>query len=108
VGEGRGEGRERTSNRPWDDPEKAIKVGDGGTGRVIGLGIDGRRGLGPGKGRPTTRSRTGWPFVFLDHFQPRPDRVGRFWIVQTRDCPQEMGTDPWPCLKVLHFDARRT
>lgn len=50
--------------------------------------------------------RTGWPLVFLDHFQPRPDRVARFWIVQTRDCPQEMGTEPWPCLKVLHFGAR--
>jgi hypothetical protein len=48
--------------------------------------------------------RTGWPFVFLDHFAPRPDRVERFWIVSTRDCPQEMGTDPWPCLKVRHFD----
>ncbi len=50
--------------------------------------------------------RTGWPFVFLDHFRPRPDRLESFWIVQTRDCPQEMGSDPWPCLKVLHFDER--
>jgi hypothetical protein len=50
--------------------------------------------------------RTGWPFVFLDHFVPRPERVERFWVVNTRDCPQEMGTDPWPCLKVRHFDAR--
>ena len=25
--------------------------------------------------------------------------------MQTRDCPQEMGTDPWPRLKVLHFNA---
>lgn len=50
--------------------------------------------------------RTGWPFVFLDHFAPRPERVANFWIVQTRDCPQVMGSDPWPCLKVLHFDAR--
>lgn len=50
--------------------------------------------------------RSGWPFVFLDHFAPRPERVERFWIVQTRDCPQVMGTDPWPCLKVFHFDAR--
>ena len=49
--------------------------------------------------------RTGWPFVLLDHFRPRPERVERFWVVQTRDCPQEMGTDPWPELKVLHFDA---
>ena len=50
--------------------------------------------------------RTGWPFVFLDHFAPRPDRVERFWVVNTRECPQVMGTDPWPCLKVRHFDAR--
>jgi hypothetical protein len=50
--------------------------------------------------------RTGWPFVFLDHFAPRADRVEQFWIVRTRDCPQEMGTDPWSCLKVRHFDAR--
>jgi hypothetical protein len=50
--------------------------------------------------------RTGWPFVLLDHFAPRPDRVERFWIVSTRECLQEMGTDPWPCLKVRHFDAR--
>jgi hypothetical protein len=49
--------------------------------------------------------RTGWPLVLLDHFRPRPERVDRFWVVQTRECPQEMGTDPWPCLKVLHFDA---
>ncbi|MEO6808431.1 MAG: hypothetical protein ABI353_04905 [Isosphaeraceae bacterium] len=48
---------------------------------------------------------TGWPFVFLDHFAPRPDRVERFWIVSTRDCPQVMGSDPWSCLKVQHFDA---
>jgi hypothetical protein len=47
--------------------------------------------------------RTGWPFVFLDHFRPRMDRLERFWIVDTRDCPQEMGTDPWPCLRVWHF-----
>ncbi|GAC1469116.1 MAG: hypothetical protein NVSMB9_12550 [Isosphaeraceae bacterium] len=49
--------------------------------------------------------RTGWPFVLLDHFQPRPERVEQFWIVSTRPCPQEMGTDPWPALKVLHFNA---
>jgi hypothetical protein len=48
--------------------------------------------------------RTGWPFVFLDHFGPRPERVAQFWIVTTRDCPQEMGTEPWPCLECLHFD----
>lgn len=50
--------------------------------------------------------RTGWPFVFLDHFRPRPEQVERFWVVQTRECPQVMGTDPWPRLKVLHFDAQ--
>jgi hypothetical protein len=50
--------------------------------------------------------RTGWPFVLRDHFAPRPDRVERFWIVQTRDCPQRMGSDPRPALKVLHFDDR--
>jgi hypothetical protein len=50
--------------------------------------------------------RTGWPFVFLDHFRPRPERVERFWVVNTRECPQVMGTDPWPCLKVRRFDAR--
>jgi hypothetical protein len=48
---------------------------------------------------------TGWPFVFLDHFAPRPERLERFWIVSTRDCPQVMGSDPWSCLKVQHFDA---
>jgi hypothetical protein len=51
-------------------------------------------------------TRTGWPMTFLYHFVPQPDRVERFWIVHTRDCPQVMGTDSWPCLKVLHFDAR--
>jgi hypothetical protein len=50
--------------------------------------------------------RSGWPFVFLDHFAPRPERLDAFWIVQTRDCPQDMGSDPWSCLKVLHFDHR--
>ena len=48
--------------------------------------------------------RTGWPFVFLDHFKARPERVEQFWIVSTRDCPQEMGTDPWPRLRCRHFD----
>jgi hypothetical protein len=51
-------------------------------------------------------TRSGWPFVFLFHFAPKPERVERFWIVHTRDCPQVMGTDPWPCLKVLHFNAQ--
>jgi len=50
-------------------------------------------------------SRTGWPLVWLDHFRPRPERVARFWVVSTRDCPQEMGSDPWPGLVVRHFDA---
>ena len=50
--------------------------------------------------------RTGWPFVFLDHFRPKMDRLENFWIVQTRECPQEMGSDPWPNLRVLHFNAR--
>lgn len=50
--------------------------------------------------------RTGWPFVLLDHFAPRPDRVARLWVVSTRDCPQTMGTDPWGSLKVQHFDGR--
>ncbi len=49
--------------------------------------------------------RTGWPFVFLDHFRPRPDRMNQVWIVQTRECPQELGSDPWPKLRVLTFDA---
>jgi len=66
-------------------------------------------GISQGKGENfldgALDSRTGWPFVFLDHFQPRPERVERFWVVQTRACPQEMGTDPWPRLKVLHFNA---
>jgi hypothetical protein len=50
--------------------------------------------------------RSGWPFVFLQHFAPRPDRVERSWIVNTRNCPQVMGTDPLPCLTVLHFNDR--
>jgi hypothetical protein len=50
--------------------------------------------------------RTGWPFVFLDHFKPRAERVAAFWIVSTRDCPQQMGTDPWACIRVRHFDDR--
>jgi len=37
---------------------------------------------------------SGWPFVFLDHFAPRPERVANSWIVDTRQCPQVMGTDP--------------
>jgi hypothetical protein len=49
--------------------------------------------------------RSGWPFVFLDHFQPRPERLERFWVVESRGCPQEMGTDPWPTLRVKHFNA---
>ncbi len=49
--------------------------------------------------------RTGWPFVLLDHFRPRPDRIDGVWVVQTRQCPQVLGSDPWPCLKALRFDA---
>ena len=48
--------------------------------------------------------RTGWPFVWLDHFRPRPERMEQFWVVSTRDCPQVMGSDPWPRLVVKHFD----
>jgi hypothetical protein len=48
---------------------------------------------------------SGWPFVFLDHFAPKPDRVANLWIVDTRQCPQVMGTDPWPYLRVRHFNA---
>ncbi|HEY2159475.1 MAG TPA: hypothetical protein VGH33_27865 [Isosphaeraceae bacterium] len=51
-------------------------------------------------------ARTGWPFVFLDHFHPRLDRIENFWYVSSRDCPQEMGTDPWADLKIMHFDDR--
>jgi hypothetical protein len=36
---------------------------------------------------------------------PRPELVGRYWVVETRGCPQEMGTDPWPCLRVSQFDG---
>jgi hypothetical protein len=50
--------------------------------------------------------RTGWPLVFLDHFQPRQERVANVWVVQTRDCPQELGSDPWPRIKTLQFDAQ--
>ncbi|WP_406696304.1 hypothetical protein V5E97_35455 [Singulisphaera sp. Ch08] len=50
--------------------------------------------------------RSGWPFVFLHYFSPKPEQVERFWIVQTRNCPQVMGSDPLPCLKLLHFDDR--
>lgn len=49
--------------------------------------------------------RTGWPFVFLDHYRPRPERMDPLWIVETRACPQELGSDPWPKLRVLHAGA---
>ena len=48
---------------------------------------------------------SGWPFVLLDHYRPRPERMGQVWIVQSRDCPQELGSDPWPTLKAFTFDA---
>jgi len=48
--------------------------------------------------------RTGWRFVFLAHFKPRPERVEQFWIVGARDCPQEIWTGPWPRLRYRHFD----
>jgi hypothetical protein len=51
--------------------------------------------------------RTGWPFVFLDHFAPRPERTAMLWFVDTRNCPQVMGTDPWSTgLRIRQFDAR--
>ena len=37
---------------------------------------------------------------------PGPSGSRRSGIVTTRDCPQEMGSDPWPELKVSHFDDR--
>jgi hypothetical protein len=49
---------------------------------------------------------SGWPFVLLDHFAQRLEWVANLWVVQTRGCPQELGSDPWPCLQVLHFDDR--
>lgn len=47
---------------------------------------------------------SGWPQVLLDHFAPRPERTCNLWLVQTRDCPQAMGSDPWPALKVWQLD----
>jgi hypothetical protein len=38
-------------------------------------------------------------------FPPRPELAGRYWVVETRGCPQEMGTDPWPCLRASQFDG---
>ncbi|QDU63317.1 hypothetical protein Pan216_41950 [Planctomycetes bacterium Pan216] len=49
--------------------------------------------------------RTGWPFVLLDHFRPRPGRVAKLWFVRTRKTPQVMGSDPWPDLEVMRFGA---
>lgn len=97
----------------------------GGGGRVTPPGLPPRNGrprpgssfdpgaAGPGISRRGGQNfldgaldpRSGWPFVLLDHFQPRPERLERFWVVQTRGCPQEMGTEPWPDLQVLHFGA---
>ena len=48
-------------------------------------------------------TETGWPFVLLDHYTPRPDRVLPLWVVQTRDCEQELGTDLWAGLRVLQI-----
>ncbi|MBX6311379.1 MAG: hypothetical protein IRY99_00420 [Isosphaeraceae bacterium] len=46
------------------------------------------------------------PAVFREaQFLPRPERRSSFWVVRTSDCPQVMGSDPWPCLQVLQFDA---
>lgn len=68
-----------------------------------GIGASGREQFLGGALDP----RSGWPFVFLDHYMPRPDRMEAVWIVQTRACPQDrMGTDPWPCLRVLHVDSQ--
>jgi hypothetical protein len=83
-------------------------------GRPLPGGVLDPGASGPGIGRQTDEDfldgaldyRTGWPFVFRDHFQPRRERLERFWVVQTRACPQVMGSDPWPKLKVLHFDDR--
>ncbi len=50
-------------------------------------------------------TRTGWPFVLLDHFQPRPDRTQSLWVVETRDCVQEMGTELWSGIKVLRISV---
>ena len=106
---------------------RSCRPGRSRAGRDVRSRACRRAGVGPGRGASSTPGaagpgisqsgdenfldgaldpRTGWPFVFLDHFQPRPERVERFWVVQTRDCPQEMGSDPWPQLKVLHFDAK--
>jgi hypothetical protein len=48
---------------------------------------------------------TGWPFVLRDHFVPRPERIANLWVVRVDECPQELGSDPWSCVKVLHFDT---
>ncbi len=33
------------------------------------------------------------------------EQPSNLWIVQRRDCRQEIGIDPRPCLKILHLDA---
>ena len=83
------------SGRP--NPGSFLDPGAGGPG----VGMSSRESVLGGAFDPGT----GWPFVLLDHFRPRPERVERIWLVQTRESPQIMGSEPWSGLRVLHFDA---
>ena len=57
---------------------------------------------GPGISRSGSESfldgaldpQSGWPFVFLDHFVPRPDRVANLWVVDTRETSASHGVRP--------------
>ncbi len=48
------------------------------------------------------------PSVFLRGGIVAPDgEIPRdFWVVRTHECPQVMGSDPWPCLRLLRLDDR--
>ncbi len=40
--------------------------------------------------------------IVISSIRPRPGLD--FWIVETEDCPQVMGSNPWPCLNFHHLD----
>ena len=90
-------GPRRTDSPPAALPEGGRRPLPGG---VLDPGAAGP-GVGPQRDEDflggALDTRTGWPFVFLDHFRPRLERTERLWYVSTRDCPQDrMGTDPGP------------
>jgi len=63
--------------------------------------VQGRGGDPAVETTPRARNRAG-------AVTPTPQSPGDFYVVRTFDCPQQMGTDPWPCQQLLYLAPDNT